>query len=320
MALQLHVAYASRIMGVGIIAGGPFRCAAGRYPASWWDYTGLYAATRVCTHIAAGIRRNNTRPDLTFSLAETRRLAVAGYIDAPTHLRHDRVWLFSGKNDHTVPRITMDAVYDYYGSFMLEQQVHYIRHPKAGHALITDHYGNRCHANHSPYINNCDFDMAGDLLQHIYGQLQPRVAANPASLHVVDQRPFFDESDASVSLHEQGHVYIPESCLDGQPCRLHIVLHGCQQNSDFIGDVFYTHGGYNEWAEANRIVILYPQVKAWKGRLFMNVLRNPKACWDWWGYSGEHYADQRGKQMQAIMAMVDSLLNTTAYTRALEAL
>ena len=41
-----------------------------------------------------------------------------------------------------------------------------------------------------------------------------------------------------------------------------------------------------EHAEANGLVILYPQART--------TPLNPKACWDWWGYTGKQYACQYG--------------------------
>jgi hypothetical protein len=35
---------------------------------------------------------------------------------------------------------------------------------------------------------------------------------------------------------------------------------------------------------------------------------NPKACWDWWGYSGSNYDTREGPQIKAMMAYVDALL------------
>ena len=32
------------------------------------------------------------------------------------------------------------------------------------------------------------------------------------------------------------------------PCRLHVVLHGCKQSMQALGDRFYRHIGVNEWA------------------------------------------------------------------------
>jgi poly(3-hydroxybutyrate) depolymerase len=47
-----------------------------------------------------------------------------------------------------------------------------------------------------------------------------------------------------------------------------------------IGNDFYTYGGYNEWAESNNIIVVYPQ--AVKSE-FMPM--NPSGCFDWWGYT-----------------------------------
>jgi hypothetical protein len=76
-----------------------------------------------------------------------------------------------------------------------------------------------------------------------------------------------------------------------------------------VGDDFYWGVGYNAWAEANRIVVLYPQVTAWDGLFDVTgITANPKGCWDWWGYSRLDYFRQSGKQMQAVKQMVDRLL------------
>ena len=51
---------------------------------------------------------------------------------------------------------------------------------------------------------------------------------------------------------------------------------------DTIGDVFAMHAGYNGVAEANNIIVLYPQIAK-------TLLTNPLGCWDWYvpsdGYS-----------------------------------
>ena len=41
---------------------------------------------------------------------------------------------------------------------------------------------------------------------------------------------------------------------------LHIALHGCLQNVDFVGTDYVTRAGYNKWADTNNMIILYPQV------------------------------------------------------------
>ncbi len=52
---------------------------------------------------------------------------------------------------------------------------------------------------------------------------------------------------------------------------MNVVFHGCKQTTADVGDAFYKHTGFNEWAEANNIVIVYPQAIA-------NGV-NPQGCW-----------------------------------------
>lgn len=71
------------------------------------------------------------------------------------------------------------------------------------------------------------------------------------------------------------------------------------QTTDMIGDLFYTKAGYNEWAEANNIIVLYPQAK--------RSMYNPNGCFDWWGYNDKEFSRKNGRQMSAIKAMIDRL-------------
>lgn len=57
-------------------------------------------------------------------------------------------------------------------------------------------------------------------------------------------------------------------------CKLHVAFHGCEQTLADIGSDFVVSAGYNSWAEANNIIILYPQAA--------DNLLNPKGCWDWY--------------------------------------
>ena len=66
-----------------------------------------------------------------------------------------------------------------------------------------------------------------------------------------------------------------------------------------FGDTFARLAGYNEWADANDIVVLYPQAES--------AALNPFGCWDWWGYTGRDYATGSGTQMAAIRAMIDRI-------------
>lgn len=305
MAMQLQVIHSKSIRGAGIIAGGPYRCAAGKYLRSRFDLTGSYAMLNICMHASPITIWHRPSPDVNFSIRETERLAAAGLIDDPSHLAKQKVWMLSGAKDLLVPSSIMDTLQTYYQHFIPAANIHYIKHPNASHGMLTENQGGRCHLSRPPFINDCDFDAAGALLAQIYGQLQPKATALATNLYTFNQQEFFDVADKSVSLHPNAHLYIPTACKQGQRCRLHIAFHGCLQTEGLIGAAFYTQAGYNEWAEANHIVVLYPQAKVW--------IANPQGCWDWWGYSGEHYADKQGKQIVALRQMMHALLKETRH-------
>jgi poly(3-hydroxybutyrate) depolymerase len=103
---------------------------------------------------------------------------------------------------------------------------------------------------------------------------------------------------AAISMDQTGYAFVPADCANGQQCGLILALHGCQQNFAAVGWDFIDDAGINEWADTNRIIVLYPQTVA------TNV-SNPQGCWDWWGYLNDpNYAQKSGPQMQALSAMV----------------
>ena len=308
MAHQFHVIHSANIMGAGIIAGGPYGCAEGSYFWSRFDATGLYAATSVCS---------NTNPywffqgppDVDVSIEATRDRAKKGSIDNPAYMRNDRIWLFSGANDDIVPTSVMDVVADYYAGFIDKATIVYEKDDDANHAMITEAFGNACDVYRPHYINDCDFDAARRIFRQTYGKLDPK--ATPEVLQPVitfDQTEFFDAGDRRISMNRLGHIYIPRVCAEGTPCRLHVAFHGCKQFQEIAGDLFYTRSAYNEWAETNRIVVLYPQTAAWADNPYFQYQQNPNGCWDWWGYSGEDYASKSGKQIRAVAKMINILI------------
>ena len=63
-----------------------------------------------------------------------------------------------------------------------------------------------------------------------------------------------------------------------------------------------TYTGLNEIAEANNIIVLYPQVS--KSTL---LPENPEGCFDWWGYTGPEYAYAAGAQPRFVDALVSKV-------------
>ncbi|MBX9266123.1 extracellular catalytic domain type 2 short-chain-length polyhydroxyalkanoate depolymerase [Chromobacterium violaceum] len=285
MAAQYQVAFSASVVGAGVVAGGPYYCA-----------QGSLAGTAACM---AG-----PPPQPSLLLAGAKQFAAAGQIDPLADLAKRRIYLFSGTQDSTVRTPVVDAAASFFQlAGVPAAQLAYQKQLPAGHAQITPSFGNNCGATASPYLNHCTwqgqgYDQAGLILKHIYGALQPKPQTTSGKLLSFDQTPY---AAAGSSLAAEGYVYVPRACFAGQACKVHIALHGCQQYAGKVGDAFYAHAGYNEWADDNRIIVLYPQTTT--------SAANPQGCWDWFGYTGPAYAWKTGLQMRALKAMADRLVS-----------
>ena len=284
MAVQMHVAHSRIVKGAGVIAGGPYYCAQG---SAFTAYYNCMAPGYFTPLPATGLLKT-----------ETESSAAAGRIDPPASLAGSRAWLFTGTRDRAVASSVVEALAAYYAAFKVRTTV--VRDKPAGHAMVTESFGNRCETSEAPYINDCDYDAAGGMLRFLLGPLSS--AAPPSGTLVkFDQKPYAGGDAYAVSLADEGYAYIPKSC-ESERCRIHVAFHGCRQHADAVGEAFAREAGYNRWAESNRLIVLYPQTIA---RYFWTF--NPNGCWDWWGYTGSGYATKDGAQIRAVMAMVQRL-------------
>jgi hypothetical protein len=285
LAHQLHIAYSDIFKGAGLIGCGPYYCAR----------NSLYYA------ISNGLRAFEAL-DTKSIIYEIEMLARENEISSPMNLKEHKVWMFRGTNDQVVSQYVVDSLEDLYLQYIPKDNICYVNDIVAPHAMVTDNKGSRSRSKHRrPYINNCDFDSAGEMLNHLYGKLNPRTAT-PGRLSYFDQVEFCTSARAK-SMSSRGLVYIPAAALIGESCGIHVALHGCDQNETFLGSSFASHAGYNEWAETNNLIVLYPQATK---TISLNVF-NPKASWDWWGYADANYHTRDGQQMCAIVAMVERL-------------
>ena len=222
-------------------------------------------------------------------------------IDPLEGMEGDRVYLFSGTRDETVDQAVMDVTQEFYGQMgIAEAALRYVADVPAGHAFLADGAPVRCGDTDPPFLNDCDIDQAGDILSWMYGDLLPEVAPVAAHLQRFDQGAFLTDP-AAHSMADEGFVYIPQACAEGTTCKLHIAFHGCKQGIDRLDDQYATATGYNGWAEANGIVVLYPQA------ISSLIEGNPNGCWDWWGYDDPDYATRNGPQMAAVAQMATAL-------------
>src|SRR5271170_1482141 len=136
---------------------------------------------------------------------------------------------FSGYNDVFVNPKVVDATYQFYLHYLPDQSkgnLFYQNAIGAGHSQVTVGYGLACTDSKDYYIDKCNYDQAGILLQHIYGALNPPNKGElSGQLLPFNQREFtFPESPGSYSMAEMGFVYVPASCAAQQRCRVHIAL------------------------------------------------------------------------------------------------
>jgi poly(3-hydroxybutyrate) depolymerase len=306
MAVQFGVAWSSIIEGVGVVAGGPFYCA----QASADDLINGFLLPMAT---ATGPCMTGPPPDLQPMFAKVEEKASAGEIDPLENIRHQKIYLFHGYNDAVVAKSVTDATAEFYRRYLAEAgrgNLYYQEARGAGHSFVVNEPHeqdlNACPANRNPYIDECGYDQAGVILQHIYGALNPGTLGPLAgTIQRFNQNRYTGDHLAdALSMGDEGYVFVPRACEQGDACRVHVALHGCYQDVGTIGRLFIERTGYNAWADANRIIVLYPQTKASPFLPF-----NPNACWDWWSYirHDDSYVTKAGLQIAAIKAMLDAL-------------
>jgi hypothetical protein len=197
-----------------------------------------------------------------------------------------------------------------------QSQVFYEGTIGSTHAWPTLGFGSPCgieDKNFPPAIQDCNYDGSGKMLQFIYNNSLSRpMSSNPqgsAKLIAFDQELYGGK--AFDGLASTGFVYIPDACKKGNRCRLHIALHGCtmMQLNPAMNLNFTLNLNLNAWADANNLVVLYPQ----NGGYFeyKNVtttsFQQATGCWDSYGQTGPLYATKKGLQMSAIARMCDAL-------------
>lgn len=309
MAAQFQIAHSSIVKGAGIVAAGPWNCARGD----------AIKATTLCSctldPLGKTCQVTDSSADVPGLVDATRKAAQEKRIDDPANVAKQRVLTFAGGKDPIVPKAVVAQLDAYYRALgMPESQLSVVEKADAGHTMPTTDYGNACSVTNEPYMGKCAMDGAGDILNWIYGPMKPaRTGAAKGKFLAFDQRPYIPSKSPawSVGMDNGGWLYVPDACAKGESCRLHVALHGCKQGQSYLplkpvapgalyyGTTFVKNAGYDRWADTNHLVILFPQAST--------TWNNPNGCWDWWGYTGRHYADKEGVQIRALRAMVDRL-------------
>jgi len=283
MAVQFHVSYSEYCTGIGVIAGGPYWCA---------QYDVLLATTACVKSIDL--------INVSELILATETAYVLDSICNPIYLANSRVYIYAGMSDSVVNPGAGHKAEEYYCNWVPTDNIEAEYNINSEHCMPTNFFGNNCTYLGTPFINNCNYDTAGTILSWILPRtLNPPGTPNPNNIFTIKQCDYIplDLDPQSVGLQDYAYAYIPSACQsDPYNCDMHVAFHGCEQTVDCINDTYYTQTGYNQWAETNNIIILYPQAQE-------NTL-NPFGCWDWWGYTGSDYATQFGIQIATVWNMV----------------
>ena len=106
MATQFDVAYSKSIVGVGVVAGGPWGCASSH--SAILELPLLTATTTCMTGESGGF------PNAHYLVRAAKLASAEGYIDNINNVKNDRVYIFSGTEDTVVKTGVTDATFDFY--------------------------------------------------------------------------------------------------------------------------------------------------------------------------------------------------------------
>jgi poly(3-hydroxybutyrate) depolymerase len=328
MAGQFEVAYSASVSGAAILAGGPYGCSRGSVATAALKCSCPADKSFELTLAGAFGFGCYVQSDAVYvSFAQSALNRNRNAIDDTANIARHRIWLFSGGKDPIVDPALVAATKSFYSSLGVPPGRLQLEHRSdAGHGFPSPAAPLPCSVTAQPFLIDCgSFDAAEALLRWLYPDL-PAIpgAVDAGAFRKFSQTPYL--STGFTGLDASGWLYVPAACEHtGAHCRLHVAFHGCEQGQSFRTAAGHTYGrqfvdgtGYNGWAEAGGIVVLYPQVRATtEGTPYSAYRYNPKGCWDFWGYSTDaadaaplRFGQRDAPQMKAVKAMIDDLLRS----------
>jgi poly(3-hydroxybutyrate) depolymerase len=290
MASQAQLTYPELFPNAALVAGGPYGCAEGQ----------LARALGTCM-------KGTPAPDVSALLARATARSAAGENGVLKDLAHARVYLLHGTEDAVVAPAVAQANVHFYEQLrervpgLNGMQVHDDSQRAFAHNLPVAASGDDCGTSQAPYLGHCGFDAAGEIFARMFGKPVQAVATDARSTLQTFDQDTLRPAGVDAFLAGTGYVYVPADCAAGKRCGLLVVFHGCKQDADAVGKAFVEDAGFNRWADAYDVAVLYPQTRASFAPL------NPQACWDWWGYSGADYDTRQGVQLRWLVNAVRAL-------------
>ena len=340
LAPMLHVAFSDAVFGSGVFAGQAYGCAVTAFAgeprqacaaqpagARGPGCVGL-ASTGAAPCVGCGGPAGTTvgydhckKTPGVIDVAALRggaaAAAAAGTVAPLANLRAARVYAYRGTKDTVYLPGCVNATAAFFQPYVADaaRQIAFeagipSQHsqPSTDPAIPRDSCGNYTIGG----MQNCGYDGVGAMLQHFYdGALRapPAGARADAARHIPFSQDAYGNASAQFGgLATTGFVYIPTRCEAGT-CRLHIALHGCGQS--YVSDagkqglLYPLLAGYAQWADANGIVVLFPQGGGFVERGWTTDAAQVMAqCHDGYGQTGPAFLTRAGVVLSAIHRMM----------------
>ena len=194
MAGQFEIAHSRDVIGAAIIAGGPYGCSESLFAdVIPGPGTALLNLTKAINGCMLNALQAFGVPNPKLLAERARQLAERGRIDPVADVKDDRIYLFSGKDDHTVvPAIVASATEFYAGARRAgRQHQSTCRTCRPGTRFVTEDKGRACDYTGQPYIVDCHYDQAGRAADADLRAAATRARRTPTGTFLVfDQHPF----------------------------------------------------------------------------------------------------------------------------------
>ncbi len=289
----------------------------------------LYQALQICMQDPARV---------IVSSDELLTLSANNQIDSITNLKKQRVYIYHGKQDSIVrPEQFERTKLFYIQNGIATENLKFELSEIGAHTYPTDKPDlNKCDSQGIPYISSCENDLAGKILSHLFNEI--KLIKSPSAEAPQIKKISLDHFDRPSSIAKYGYIAASEFCLNKPlECRVHVALHGCEMADSFdpefderyqkfvkfgflymrdkatrfkwtpflpvIEDIkpklgtlqFAELSGYREYANSeNKLMVLFPQTQL----TVDHYPANPKACWDWYGWTGADYKTKTSKEMR----------------------
>ncbi|QJR79730.1 polyhydroxybutyrate depolymerase [Alteromonas pelagimontana] len=284
MATQFHIANSDWVKGAAVIAAGPYYC----------------ARNDITQALSQCVDKMEAPVDIATLNQQASQWESEGKIAPLSGLKDSKVWLLHGNRDGRVAEAISDLLAEQYKTWVPESSIYYSKNKPFAHVFPTKDKGSVCTLSESPFIGNCDYDAAGEMLSFLLDDL--KVPDDTLSGQVISFSQTDIAGEDAGTMAKTGYAYVPADCATGHACKVHVSFHGCNQYAEAIGTDYVDKVGLNRWADDNQLVVIYPQTRK---SLFMPL--NPQGCWDWWGYTNENYATRDGVQIKAVRAIIHRL-------------